>query len=177
MKIFYKFTAKFVNLRYPYYMYFSITSGIRLPTKKLQSYMYFISVSNIYSWRKTRLPYQKSQGQINPPTVLAPRPLTQKLPIQHTYPLRRNPNTKNPRRNLARPPTRLPAQHFLRTSLTLGSLRRFMATEKRSSMRAVQRVKVKERGRLTVAAVVAVGYKQPHLGCHQVSSNYVYVYA
>ena len=36
-------------------------------------------------------------------------------------------------------------------------------------MRAAQRVRVKGRGRLL--AVVVAGYKQPHLGSHQVSSN------
>ena len=143
----------------------------------------FFLFHHVHSLRKTHPPCQKSQDQTNPPTI-PPHPSMENLLTHHTYPLRRNPSTKNPRGNPAMvrpPPTRpLPVQHFLQTSSTLGSLRRFMATGRRSTMRAVQRARVKERGRLLqrqlllvvavgVGVVGVVGYKQPHLGCLQVS--------
>ena len=140
---------------------------------------FFLLFHHVHSLRKTHPPCQKSQNQTNLP-IIPPRPSMENLPTHHTSPLRRNPSTKNPRGNLAMarppPPTRpLPAWHFLQTSSTLGSLRRFTATERRSTMRAVQRVRMKERGRLLqqqlllVVVVGVVGYKQPHLGCLQVS--------
>ena len=136
-----------------------------------------VHVVHVFSWRRTHPPYRKSQGQTNLPTILLPLPpRIQKLLTHHTYPPpQRNPSTKNPRRNPARQPVRLPAQHFLRTSLTLVSPRRFAAMEKRSTMRVAQKAREKERGRLlvlVVAVVVVIEDKQPvlhHLGCLQVS--------